>query len=249
MKILLSNDDGVDSLGLSALVGAFAGAHSVWVAAPDKQQSAVSRAMTLYAPLRAVRYTLQDFREVEAYAVSGTPVDCVRLALGNLLPRPDAMLSGINIGPNLGTDTLYSGTCAAAQEAAVRGGFPALAISIASFTPKYLDTAAAVAKRALDWAVKHPLPFGAFYNVNVPDLPLGQIRGARRTGLALVEYQAKYEERLDPIGRKYYWAPRELVTERMGQDSDARWIAEGYVTVTALSYDGAVDWESGEIAF
>ncbi|MCL2695798.1 MAG: 5'/3'-nucleotidase SurE [Clostridiales bacterium] len=248
MKILLSNDDGVDSAGLRALVEVFAEQHSVFVVAPDKQQSAVSKALTLYSPLRAVRYTLEGFPQVEAWAVSGTPVDCVRLGLGNLVPRPDVVISGINVGANLGTDTLYSGTCAAAQEAALRG-FPAFAVSITSFRPKHLDVAARAAAKALPWVLENPLPFGVFYNINVPDLPEGEIRGVRRASLGLVEYREEYEERTDMIDRKYYWAPREVLPAERNATSDVRLSRENYITITALSYDNGLNCDFGEIAF
>ena len=121
MKLLVSNDDGYLAAGIGALVKALAGAgHEVYVAAPHRQRSAASRSMTLHEPLRAERVTLPAAPDVPAYAVSGTPVDCVRLALGNLFPAPDAVLSGVNHGANLGTDTLYSGTVAAAHEAGFR---------------------------------------------------------------------------------------------------------------------------------
>ena len=239
MKILLSNDDGVDAVGLRALIEVFAKEHSVCVCAPDRQQSAVSKALTLYSPLRAGRFAVAGYPEVEAYAVGGTPVDCVRLGLGNLVSPPDVIISGINAGANLGTDTLYSGTCAAAQEGALRG-YPSFAISIASFTPKHLGTAARAAVRALDWVLQNPLPFGAYYNINVPDLPESEIRGVRRTELGIVEYEDRYEERVDMIDRRYYWAPREMLRPQSAQNTDARGIAEGYITVTALSYNNAV---------
>jgi len=248
MKILLSNDDGVDAAGLRALVEVFCKEHSVCVVAPDRQQSAVSKALTLYSPLRATRYPFPDCPGVQAFAVCGTPVDCVRLGLGNLVTRPDVVISGINIGANLGTDTLYSGTCAAAQEAALRG-FAAFAISITSFKPMHLGTAAQVAARMLPWVLENPLPFGAYYNINVPDLPLSEICGVRPARLGIVEYREAYEERVDMIDRTYYWAPREVVTREEEQDTDAYLVREGFVTVTALSYDSAVKCDLGEITF
>ena len=238
MKIMIVNDDGIDAAGLHALIGALCGAHSVFVVAPDRQRSAVSKAMTLYEPLRAERRTLAAFPRVEAYAVNGTPVDCVRLGLGNLVPRPDAVISGINIGANLGTDTLYSGTCAGAQEAAL-SGVPAVALSCCSFRPAHLDTAAAMAEPALELLSRCPLPFGAFYNVNVPDLPHADIRGMRGARLGLLRYPDAYEKRQDNIGRDYYWAPRDPVIEN-AEDADTALVPKGYVTVTALSYNNAV---------
>ena len=115
MKLLLSNDDGITAAGIHALAAELSKRHEVFVSAPATQQSAVSRAMTLFDPLRADRYCLPGLPEIPAYAVTGTPVDCVRLGLGNLFEKPDMVISGINLGHNLGTDVLYSGTVAAAH--------------------------------------------------------------------------------------------------------------------------------------
>ena len=119
MKLLLSNDDGVFAGGIRALAAELSKTHEIMISAPDRERSAVSRAMTLMEPLRAKKVQLQGLQEIPTYSVSGTPVDCIRLALGNLFPAPDMVISGINHGPNLGTDVLYSGTVAAAHEAAL----------------------------------------------------------------------------------------------------------------------------------
>lgn len=245
MKLLFVNDDGIDAPGIRALIDAFSGEHTVYVAAPDGQRSAVSKALTLYTPLRAVPQTIEG--AACAWAVGGTPVDCVRLGLGNLVPeKPDMVISGINAGPNLGTDTLYSGTCAGAQEAALLG-VPAIAMSLDSFKPDSFETAVEVTRRMLAYANAHPLPFGMFYNVNVPDLPLDRIRGYRQTGFAVVRYREVYEARTDPIGRPYYWAPRGRLPGDPDADSDDAWVLKGYVTVTPMGYDSAVG-ETGDLS-
>lgn len=234
MKILLVNDDGIDAVGIQTLMQTLSKEHTVWVIAPDRQRSAVSKAMTLNAPLRAVP------REIEgvalAYAVDGMPVDCARLGLGNLVPeQPDLVISGINHGPNLGSDTLYSGTCAAAQEAALLG-IPTIAMSLDRRNPVHFETAAAVTKHMIGVSLRHPLPFGVFYNVNVPDLPPEEIKGYRVTGLALVRYNRVYERREDPLGRPYYWAPRGKLPCDPDTDDDYAWMKKGYVTVTPMGY-------------
>lgn len=132
MKILLSNDDGIFAPGIHALAEALCQAHEVYVCAPDGERSAVSRSMTLFSPLRARKTQLAGLPDIPAYAVSGTPVDCMRLALGNLFPEPDIVVSGVNMGPNLGTDVLYSGTVAAAHEAALLG-YQSIAVSCLSY--------------------------------------------------------------------------------------------------------------------
>ena len=242
MQVLLTNDDGIDSPGLLALVKVLSGEHDLLVCAPDAQRSAVSRAMTLYTPLRAEKR--EDFAALcrNVYAVSGTPVDCVRLGLGNLFPRPQAVLSGINLGPNLGTDTLYSGTCGAAQEGAVQG-IPSIALSMDcrdGETPRHLETAARIGLSALALLQKKPLPFGAYYNINVPNLPLEKIKGLKNTRLGVVKYKDEYEKRTDTRGRDYYWACGGALKQTAERDTDERWLAEGYVTVTVLSYDCAL---------
>ena len=234
MKILLVNDDGIDAVGIRTLIGALWKQHTVWAVAPDRQRSAASMAMTLETPLRAVPREV-DGTEI-AYAVDGTPVDCARLGLGNLVPeKPDLVISGINHGPNLGSDTLYSGTCAGAQQAAVLG-VQAIAMSLDHRDPTHFETAAAVTQRMIGIVERHPLPFGMFYNVNVPDLPLSEIAGYRITGLAMVNYNGVYVRREDPLGRPYYWVPRGKLPCDPDEDTDYAWMKKGYVTVTPMGF-------------
>lgn len=237
MKILLVNDDGIDAIGIRSLVETLSGSHTLWAVAPDRQRSAASKSMTLSSPLRATEVRV-DGTEI-AYAVDGTPVDCARLGLGNLVPeKPDLVVSGINIGPNLGTDTLYSGTCAGAQEAALFG-VQAIAMSIDRRNPVHFETAAAATARMVEIVRRHPLPFGLFYNVNVPDLPIEEIKGWRVTNLGVVRYKTQYERREDPIGRPYFWAPRGRLACDPDEDTDVAWLSKGFVTVTPMGYDSA----------
>lgn len=238
MRILICNDDGYMAQGIGVLAKAAADAgHEVVVSAPHRERSAASRAMTLGDPLRAERVTMPLAPEVEAYAVTGTPVDCARLGLGNLCPQPDVVLSGINMGPNLGTDTLYSGTVAAAHEAALLG-FRAVAVSCANYRPKHLQTAARLALAAAQRLAEHPLPFGVVLNLNVPDLPYEALCGVRTAPLSLSQYALRFEERLDPRGRPYYWPPSgQKVSDPTGQDVDERWVKEGWAVCTPLGYD------------
>ena len=236
MKILLSNDDGVRSEGLRVLAETLMERHTVCVAAPDCERSAVSRGMTLFNPLRADALTLPGLPDVPAYAVSGTPVDCVRLGLGNLFPEAKIVVSGINHGSNVGTDVLYSGTVGAAHEAALLG-LQAIAISTNAFRPTHFETAARAAMWAIDYVEKHPLPFGTVLNINAPDLPFDQIRGVRKAPTSVVQYTLKYIEREDPAGRKYYWPPRGRISNAKGLDLDERWLTDGYIVFTPLTYD------------
>ncbi len=236
MKLLLSNDDGVFAGGIRALATELNRHHEIFVSAPDRERSAVSRAMTLNEPLRAQKTRIEGLPEVPAFAVSGTPVDCVRLALGNLFSAPDIVVSGINLGANLGTDVLYSGTVAAAHEAALLG-YPAIAISSLSHKGEYLETAARIASFAVDYLSEHPLSFGTVLNVNVPSVPYEALKGIKVTPLAIEEYALEYVEREDPFGRTYYWCPRGCTTCSEGMDVDDRWAREGYVTLTPVTYD------------
>jgi 5'-nucleotidase len=234
MKILLVNDDGVDAAGIRTLIGALSKAHTVWVAAPDRQRSAASMAMTLDQPLRAKPRSIEG--AAIAYAVDGMPVDCVRLGLGNLVPeKPDLVISGINHGSNIGSDTLYSGTCGAAQQAAILG-VQAMAMSLDGRDPVHFETAAAITERMIAIAERRPLPFGMYYNVNVPDLPLDGIKGFRVTGLAMVNYNGVYIRCEDPLKRPYYWVPRGKLPCDPDEDSDYAWLRKGYVTVTPMSF-------------
>lgn len=236
MKLLLSNDDGVFAEGLHALAAELGKTHEIMISAPDRERSSVSRAMTLNDPLRAKKVRLDGLPDVIAYAVSGTPVDCVRLALGNLFPKPDMIVSGINHGPNLGTDVLYSGTVAAAHEAALLG-YQAIAVSGLSFLAEHMDTAARVAAHAVSYVAQNPLEFGMLLNVNVPALPYAELKGVKVAPLCVEDYALKYIEREDPFGRKYYWIPCGCNTRSNDMDVDDRWAHEGYVTLTPVTYD------------
>ena len=237
MRILLVNDDGINAEGIRTLMRTLLKEHEVFAVAPDRQRSAASMAMTLDTPLRAVPVPV-DLPVAGAYAVDGTPVDCTRLALGNLVQEPDLVISGINHGPNLGSDTLYSGTCGAAQQAAILG-VQAIAMSLDHRNPVHFETAALVTMRMIDVIKKHPLPFGMFYNVNVPDLPIAEIRGYKVTHLAYVRYNGVYEKREDPLGKPYYWVPRGKLPCEADEDTDYAWMKKGYVTVTPMSFDSA----------
>ena len=236
MHILISNDDGIDAPGLTALVRALSQKHTLYVAAPKYTQSAVSRKVSLWTPIYVEKRTLPEFSQVLAYAVDGTPVDCVRLALGNLLPvKPDLCMTGINYGYNIGTDTLYSGTAAAAIEAAVNG-VPAIAMSCGVENKgEWMGTAGKIALQMAEFYLSHPLPVGAFYNVNVPDLPMSSIKGAKATTLSRIPYDLPYEHTTDENGDPYYithWTKR----EETDPNSDRTAVYSGYISVSVLTY-------------
>ena len=243
MDLLLTNDDGIRSPGLLALLQELAPDHRLYVSAPDRQRSAAGASMTIRADLYAEPVSFPDCPGVSAYAVSGTPVDCVRLGFGHLFPRPDAVISGINLGPNRGTDVLYSGTCSAAQEAAIHG-YPALALSLDGRHDRpfvHFETAAGLARLGLDLLLRKPLPFGGYYSINVPDLPREEVKGVRYGHMGKVLYEALYEERTDAAGRLvYYECGGRIPNGEEFRDTDEYWLAHGYATVTALGFDCAI---------
>ncbi len=231
MRILVTNDDGYRADGIRTLVDAARGLGEVRVVAPDREQSATSHSLTLHNPLR-----VRD-RGEGVLAVDGTPTDCVILALGMLLEqRPDVVLSGINHGPNLGDDVLYSGTVAAAMEAVILG-VPAVAISLATFDEALLAGWGPVTARLLEQLLRSDMPRETLLNINLPPIPPEQGKGVRVTTLGRREYVGSLTRATDPNGREYFWIGGGESRWWGGADSDFKAIHEGYVSVTPLHLD------------
>ncbi len=225
--ILITNDDGYDAPGIHALTEAVLGLGQVVVSAPDREQSGASHALTLDRPLR-VR-TVADGR----YRITGTPTDCVHLAVDKLCGRlPDLVLSGINRGLNVGDDVTYSGTVAGALEGALLR-IPAVAVSTATPPEGPIDyaQAARIACRVAERVLAEGLPTGTLLNVNVPHVPAKSIRVTRQ---GTREYRATAVERKDPSGRPYYWIDDIDMTPTGEPDGDHRAVAEGYVSISPL---------------
>ncbi|MDD3151037.1 MAG: 5'/3'-nucleotidase SurE, partial [Candidatus Gastranaerophilales bacterium] len=199
MKILVSNDDGIYANGIKALVDQIAEEHEVYVVAPDRERSAAGHSLTLHTPLRA-DIVERDWKAKKAWAISGTPGDCVKLGLNAILDvRPDLIISGINHGPNLGADVLYSGTVSAALEGAVLG-VPSIATSLAGVGNEYKDfvyTAQFVRDFLRKMEVMN-LPKKAVLNINVPGIDSADILGAQITRLGTRMFTDTYEKRVDP---------------------------------------------------
>jgi 5'-nucleotidase len=231
MRILVSNDDGYQSPGLKALAGALAGLGEVLVVAPERDRSGASNSLTLDVPLRVNRAENGFFR------VDGTPTDCVHLALTGLLDRePDIVVSGINHGPNLGDDVLYSGTVAAATEGRFLG-LPAIAVSIDSFAPRHLETAARVAVHLVERLRGAPLESHTILNVNCPDRPFDSLRGLAATRLGHRHKAEPVVAAKDPRGRTIYWVGPAGPEADAGPGTDFHALREGFVSITPLQVD------------
>ncbi len=214
LRILISNDDGVFAEGIQALAAEAAGrGHAVTVVCPDQERSATGHGLTMQTPLRAERADALFAPGVTAWACSGTPSDCVKLALGRLLDGPpDLVLSGINHGPNLGTDVFYSGTVSAAMEGTLEG-LHALAVSSASFEWRQFAPAAALALDVAEQALADGWPEGLLLNLNVPARPAAEIGAVRGCRPAVRRYLDQFDQRTDPRGRTYYWLAGEVVND------------------------------------
>lgn len=245
MKLLISNDDGIYALGVRSLANSLAEAgHEVTVVCPDQERSATGHGLTLHHPIRAEIIEDLFYPGVKAWACSGTPADCVKLALWALLDRPpDLVLSGVNHGSNLGTDVLYSGTVSAAMEGVIEG-IPAIAFSLCSFASRDFSAAAAFARLLVAQLEAHPLPELLLLNVNVPAVGREAIAGVKVTRQGIRRYVDLFDKRVDPRGRTYYWLAGEVL-EDVEQPpeltdlavTDVQAVRDNYIAVTPLQYN------------
>ncbi len=228
-KILITNDDGFHSEGLNVLKETLEKLGEVIVVAPDKERSAVSFSLTLHRPLRVTELR-KNF-----YIVDGTPADCINIAMKDLMDEaPSLVVSGINLGPNLGDDTLFSGTVSAAIQAALFG-IPSLAISAISKDGKfYLEDSAKVALSLSKWVLKNGLPDGIVLSVNVPPPP---VLGLKLTSLGKKRYSPDIIERVDPRGRKYFWIGNGNPVLEGSEDTDVGAIKNNYISITPIHLD------------
>ncbi|MET0050075.1 MAG: 5'/3'-nucleotidase SurE [Candidatus Thiodiazotropha sp.] len=231
MKILLSNDDGYQAPGLQMLADKLSALGDIVVVAPDQDRSGASNSLTLVNPLRA-RTMENGFIRVD-----GTPTDCVHLAITGLLEEePDLVVSGINAGPNMGDDVLYSGTVAAATEGRFLG-LPAIAISMNSHTPMHFETGGLVAAEMVQRLIDAPLTEGVILNVNVPDVPYPSLKGFMATRLGHRHKAEPVVKSRDPRGKIIYWVGPAGAEQDAGPGTDFHAVREGYVSVTPLQVD------------
>jgi len=234
--ILITNDDGITAPGIMNLVEAVKDLGKIIVVAPDRPQSGMGHAITIGQPLRL--HQVHAFGEIESYACTGTPVDCVKLAVDKVLHRkPDLCLSGINHGANHSINVIYSGTMSAAVEAAIESipsaGFSLLDYSIeADFTG-----ARKYARMVVEKMLETKLDKHTVFNVNIPSVPAELLNGIMVCKQAYAKYEEDFVERIDPNGRKYYWLTGEFVNFDKGTDTDVWALANNFVSVVPVQFD------------
>ncbi len=235
MNILVTNDDGIDSPGIFALVQALKTVGTVHVVAPDRQQSAVGHALTVSTPLRMTPFHRDNL--FFGTAVDGTPADCVKLALNRVVnEKIDLVVSGINFGYNTAINVLYSGTVSAATEGMLLG-IPSMAISLGSFSWEAdcrvaAETARYLASRYFDLGI----PAGTILNVNIPSIPETEIKGMKVTQQGHGEWIDKYEKRFDPMGKEYYWIKGEYRNLDGNPHSDDVAVEQGFIAITPIAF-------------
>jgi 5'-nucleotidase len=235
MKILLTNDDGIFSKGIEALFTALSVDHEVTVVAPETEQSSIGHAVTWLDPLRVK--TVNRNGHYFGFSLNGTPADCVKIAVSELMdPPPEFVVSGINLGANVGVNLIYSGTVSAATEAAVLG-IPSIAVSIDAFKPVSFSVATEFIPKLVAMVSREGLPAGVCLNVNIPDLPADKILGVRITKQGDYRIVEKYDRRVDPRKHVYYWLTNESVHRDEDPDADSFALASGYISVTPVHHD------------
>ena len=234
MHILLTNDDGYHAPGIQTLYRILKShtKNDISIVAPEGQRSATGHSITLFHPLFLTDHDLDGNQK--GYAVSGTPSDCVKLAIqGGLISKPDLLISGINQGQNLGTDVFYSGTVSAAMEGVILG-IPAFSVSLASYDYKNFEPSATYLAKHLDYLVgKHR---EGLININFPGKLQTEWHGVKMTRLGKTVYENVFEQRVDPHGRTYYWQCGNL-TQDLEVDTDLRAIQEDYISITPMHSD------------
>lgn len=235
-QILVTNDDGFWAAGIVALAAALQDLGEVYVIAPDRERSACSHSVTVHEPLRVREVRLPDLPR-PVLAVNGTPADCVKLAIDAIIPGgPELVVSGINLGANLGTDIFYSGTVAASLEGAF-AGIPSVAISVTSEEVHDLSYAAFCARKLAGLVAVRGLPPGIALNVNVPNVPPEEVKGIEVTNLSWRRYIDAVHQRSDPRNRVYYWLAGKVTEVEPRPGSDLAAVLDGKISVTPLQLD------------
>lgn len=237
MKILISNDDGINAIGIKALAIAMQELGDIYVIAPERNQSATGHAVTMHTPLRCKKVDIFG-NKINSWWVNGTPADCIKLGVESLMKeRPDLIVSGINMGENLGTDVIYSGTVSAAVEGAIFG-IPSIAFSYEDHNATDMTKVGIAAKELCKQILKHGIPKDHILNVNIPKINnFDEIQGIKTCKLGIKIYKNNFDERKDPNGNKYYWLAGELVEMPEDVDTDIFAIKNKYISVTPINID------------
>ncbi|MCD6449579.1 MAG: 5'/3'-nucleotidase SurE [Thermotogaceae bacterium] len=232
MRILITNDDGVTSEGILTLAKTLAKKHEVMVVAPESERSAVGHAITIHLPIWAEKLSI--FEDIPVYSTTGTPADCVKLGIDVLFPNPDVVISGINQGPNLGTDVIYSGTVSGALEGTLYG-IPSIAVSSANYLNPNYKTAAKAIYDLLEQFDLSIIPQYTALNINVPAVPYEELRGWKVTRQSKRRWKDYFEARTDPFGRTYYWMKGDVIEDDKDPDADYKAVNQNYISVTPVS--------------
>jgi len=234
-KLLLTNDDGIYAPGLFALYSELKNDFDISIVAPESEMSAVGHAITLYSPLRVKEINRNG--DFFGYAVNGTPADCVKIALQELLDqRPDIILSGINLGANVGIDVLYSGTVSAATEGAFLG-VKSAAISLATRKNPDFSFAAQFSRQIIKFLKHNGFKTGTALNVNIPAIPKEKLAGIRLVKQGTSRLKERFERRTDPRGNVYYWLVGEIEIEKYTEDTDLIALKRNKITITPITCD------------
>ena len=241
MNILISNDDGIAANGIRALTEELSKEHNVYVIAPDRERSAAGHSLTLHTPLRVEELDGGKSGAKRTWVTTGTPGDCVKIGISAILSpeeQPDFVISGINHGPNLGADILYSGTVSCAMEGAMLG-VPSMAVSLASMSADYEDFkySARFVRALLNKLKGFQFPKKCILNVNVPKLDADDIAGVAITELGRKMFTDAYEKRIDPRGKVYYWMAGELITEPQDAKTDLAAVRNNKISITPVTYE------------
>lgn len=235
-KILITNDDGITSKGIASLIEVAKSFGEVLVVAPDKPQSATGHSITIHHPLRLNKF--EGFSSIEAYSCSGTPVDCVKLAIYEILnAKPDLLLSGVNHGENTSTNVLYSGTMSAAVEGAMES-VSSIGFSLANFSVDADFSAAQwAAHEIISNALKNGIPMNTCLNVNIPDISITEINGFKVCRQAHAFWADRFEKRNDQFGKPYYWLTGEFSDVDQHEDTDLAAMKNGFVSIVPTHFD------------
>lgn len=235
MKILLTNDDGIYAPGLNALYEELNEEFDISIVAPESEMSAAGHSITLSNPLKVSKVKKNGV--FYGHAVSGTPADSVKIAVQELLEKkPDIILSGINLGSNVGINVLYSGTVSAATEGAFLG-IPSAALSLDTRKDADFRFAAGFSRKVISYIVENKINNNTALNVNIPAVPESDIKGVALARQSLNIYREKYERRVDPRGNVYYWLTGEFPPDENTMDTDTTLLKQNMITITPITYN------------